>query len=127
MSRKKMISLAVVTVFLAVTIGVAYPIYNVYKAYIIMTNQLINEKPESPIPPEERSKHLQERYYTILIYGLDAGEWVNETYRPGPARADTIILKQADLKQIKDLLIPLDKGDKYGALHRHSLSYPTRC
>lgn len=29
---------------------------------------------------------------TCLIYGVDAGEWVGHSYRPGPGRADTILL-----------------------------------
>lgn len=108
MSRNKIIALTVFALFLAVSIGVAFPLYNAYKTYITMTNQFIDEKPEAP--PKEQPKLLQERYYTILIYGVDAGEWVNETYRPGPARADTIMLMQADLveKKASMLSIPRD-------------------
>ena len=33
---------------------------------------------------------------TFLIYGVDAGEWVSGTVRPGVRRADTIVLVKAD-------------------------------
>ncbi|HSW35480.1 MAG TPA: hypothetical protein VLH18_02640, partial [Candidatus Limnocylindrales bacterium] len=32
---------------------------------------------------------------TFLLYGIDAGEWVEGTYRPGTGRADVIFLIKA--------------------------------
>jgi LCP family protein required for cell wall assembly len=32
---------------------------------------------------------------TFLVFGIDAGEWVGGRYRPGPGRADTIVLIKA--------------------------------
>ena len=40
-----------------------------------------------PDPPERLQLPV-----TCLIFGVDAGEWVGNTYRPGPGRADTILL-----------------------------------
>ncbi len=47
---------------------------------------------------------------TFLIYGVDAGEWVGESYRPGQGRADTIVLIKVypALKAAALLSIPRD-------------------
>lgn len=47
---------------------------------------------------------------TFLIYGIDAGEWVGGSYRPGPGRADTIVLIKfyPALKKAAVLSIPRD-------------------
>jgi polyisoprenyl-teichoic acid--peptidoglycan teichoic acid transferase len=47
---------------------------------------------------------------TFLIFGIDAGEWVGDSYRPGKGRADTIILLQVNFaaKEASFLSIPRD-------------------
>jgi len=47
---------------------------------------------------------------TFLIYGIDAGEWARGSYRPGPGRADTIVLVKfyPALKRAALLSIPRD-------------------
>lgn len=47
---------------------------------------------------------------TFLLYGIDAGEWVGGTYRPGPGRTDTIVLVKVypALKAAALLSIPRD-------------------
>lgn len=47
---------------------------------------------------------------TILLFGIDSGEWVGGTYREGTGRADTIVLIQADplSKKASLLSIPRD-------------------
>ena len=47
---------------------------------------------------------------TFLLFGIDSGEWVKGTYRPGTGRADTIVLIQADplTKKASMLSIPRD-------------------
>ncbi len=47
---------------------------------------------------------------TLLLFGIDSGEWVGGTYREGTGRADTIVLIQADpeTKTAALLSIPRD-------------------
>ena len=66
------------------------------------------EEEESWIP---RITEEEEREpVVVLLYGIDAGEWVNDTFRPGPGRADTIVLIKADLaaEEFSLLSIPRD-------------------
>ena len=66
------------------------------------------EEEESWIP---RITEEEEREpVVVLLYGIDAGEWVNDKFRPGPGRADTIVLIKADLaaEEFSLLSIPRD-------------------
>ena len=61
-------------------------------------------RPLLPLPPERLQPPL-----TCLVYGIDAGEWVNGTYRAGPGRADTILLLRIEAGNEAALLsIPRD-------------------
>jgi LCP family protein required for cell wall assembly len=109
MSRKKIIILIAITLFLAIIIGISIPMYNFYQAYQVMIEPP-PEETDSPDPAPEPVKLLTEPSYNILVYGIDGGEWVNDTYRPGAARADTIIMLQVHLenKTASILSIPRD-------------------
>ncbi len=111
-TAKKSITLILLTILLATAATAAVPLYNFYRAYRIISEAETKETPF--IEPQETVKEpvklLPKRYYTFLVYGVDAGEWINDTFRPGPARADTIILLRVDLqdKNASMLSIPRD-------------------
>jgi polyisoprenyl-teichoic acid--peptidoglycan teichoic acid transferase len=46
---------------------------------------------------------------TFLLYGIDAGEWVGGTFRPGPGRADTIVLIRAYPSRKKAALLSIPR------------------
>lgn len=115
MTRKKTITLALIAMLLTAAIIAAVQLYNVYRAYRIVSEALTEQISPAKMkeiqgPVREPVKLLRERYYTLLVYGVDAGEWINDTYRPGSARADTIILLRVDLqeKSASMLSIPRD-------------------
>ncbi|MCR3922734.1 MAG: LCP family protein [Firmicutes bacterium] len=107
MKRKKWIIAIVITAVVALIIGATVTLMPLYRAYKTVTNP---SPPVNTEVPPKQNKLLKNRYYNFLVYGVDAGEWVNGTYRPGKARADTIVLMQLDLEQrdVSLLSVPRD-------------------
>ncbi|HZK25105.1 MAG TPA: LCP family protein [Oscillospiraceae bacterium] len=107
MNKKRWLLAGVLTVVIVLLTGAVVYLRPLYKAYQAVKNPppAVNEQPNP-----ETEKLLQDRYYNFLVYGVDTGEWVNGTYRPGEARADTIVLMQLDLenKTVAMLSIPRD-------------------
>lgn len=104
MTHKKTIFLVLLTLLLTAAAIAAVPLYNVYRAYRIVSDALTEEPSFTELKEirgsaKESARLLTKPLYTFLVYGVDGGEWVNDTYRPGPARADTIILLQVNLKE----------------------------
>ena len=85
-------------------------LFTIYRSSFIAlaryTVQAAEEENWLPQIPEE----VAQEPATFLLYGIDAGEWVDETFRPGRGRADSIVLIKVDLarEEISLLSIPRD-------------------
>ena len=129
-NKKILIIIAIVVV--AILLAGAYPLYTAYKAFQVLVEPTVEVEAEEGTETKEPVKQLTESSYNLLIYGIDAGEWVNDTYRPGPGRADTILLLQLNLEDNtasmlsipRDTLvdIPLRGEDKIN--HAHAFGGP---
>ena len=64
-----------------------------FRSFALITGYFAETVRGSSLMPE--AGPIQSDPVTFLIYGIDAGEWVQGTYRPGPGRADTIVLIKA--------------------------------
>jgi LCP family protein required for cell wall assembly len=108
---KRIIILFALTVLLAAIAGGTVAGYRYYQMYRALTQ--LEEKPpqaETNTPvKKEPPKLMPEPFYTFLIYGLDTGEWINDTYRDGPARADTIILLQVDMQRSNATMLSIPR------------------
>ena len=108
MKKKNWFYLILLLTFVALLWGVVYYVRPLYQMYRALKTPPPATAPVSPAP--EETKLLQNRYYNFLPYGVDAGEWVKGSYRPGKGRADTIVLLQLDLEErtVAMLSIPRD-------------------
>ena len=108
MKKKSWLYLIVLLTVATLLWGAVYYVRPLYQAYRALKNPPAAAAPVTPAPAE--AKLLQNRYYNFLLYGVDAGEWVNGSYRPGKARADTIVFLQLDLAErtVALLSIPRD-------------------
>ena len=97
MKKKNWFYLILLLTFVALLWGVVYYVRPLYQMYRALKTPPPATAPVSPAP--EETKLLQNRYYNFLLYGVDAGEWVKGSYRPGKGRADTIVLLQLDLEE----------------------------
>ncbi len=93
-------------VFLLIPLS-AYYLYgylNGFSTFARVFAEHVTEVSLLPAPPERLQPPV-----TCLVFGVDAGEWVGNTYRPGPGRADSILLVKAYADNTAVLLsIPRD-------------------
>ena len=82
MSKTRKIVLILSVILLAASAGAFVPLYQLYKTYSMITQPAPPPK-QSPAQPQEKEpkKLLPDRYYTFLLYGVDAGEWTNGSFR----------------------------------------------
>lgn len=94
----------------AVTVGCsAFLLSDLMDSFAYVAINMAGAVTDLSLIPENGGMPLGEPV-TFLVFGIDAGEWVGGTYRPGPGRADTIILIKAfpDQKKASLLSIPRD-------------------
>ncbi|EEG77509.1 LCP family protein [Dethiobacter alkaliphilus] len=100
MLKKKILIIMAAVMVVALLAG-AYPLYTAYRTYQVISDPPAEKEEvtqETETVEKEPAKLLTEPTYNLLVYGIDTGEWVNGTYRSGPARADTILLLQLNLE-----------------------------
>lgn len=110
--RKKIYDLAAAaTILLIAAVFVPFAVY----LSGVCARGLIGLARESAVAAREMTVNIwpaeeNTEPFTCLIFGIDTGEWVQGSYRPGPGRADTIVLIKAfpAEKKVSLLSIPRD-------------------
>lgn len=111
MLRQKIIILTSILA-LCLAILVFYGFRYIQDMRILTNTPELNSDPAVPdeASPEKEILWKEPPPTTFLIFGIDAGEWVGDSYRPGQGRADTIILLQVNFaaREASFLSIPRD-------------------
>src|SRR5690606_35945795 len=81
---------------------------NLYARFLSFAAAVYEKKDAITLLPAEFLP--DEKPVTLLLFGIDSGEWTEGGYREGVGRADTIVLFQADplSKKASLLSIPRD-------------------
>lgn len=112
MTKRSVIILSVLAIVIAAAFAGTVAAYRYYRVYRTITELEQTEKQKETDPPavkKELPKRMPKPFYTFLVYGVDTGEWVNDTYRDGPARADTNILLQVDMENHKASMLSIPR------------------
>lgn len=107
---KKTLTVLLILALMAALLYAATLIDSYHKSFVALAKHTVQaaEEEESWLPRISEEEAWEP--VVFLVYGIDTGEWVNDTFRPGPGRADTIVLIKADLaaEEISLLSIPRD-------------------
>ena len=108
MKKKNWFYLILLLTFVALLWGVVYYVRPCTKC---IGRSKLRRRLLRPFPrPRKKQNCCRTAIIIFSLYGVDAGEWVKGSYRPGKGRADTIVLLQLDLEErtVAMLSIPRD-------------------
>jgi polyisoprenyl-teichoic acid--peptidoglycan teichoic acid transferase len=95
MNQKRLITVSVIILavsLLAILPASVHYIYGLYRNFARIPAVFAAAVSDFSFLPEPEGSADP---VTFLMFGIDAGEWVGGSYRPGPGRADTIVLIKA--------------------------------